>query len=276
MTSTRKQAVLNSGVFKEIIPQLFSQVNKAGAEQVLVRCPFDHDDKNPSLSVNTAAGLFHCFACGAKGNGFDLYMKMKDCDFKTALRELEELAGITPPVSGKKVVSKVVATFVYHDAQGRPQYWKKRYEPGFDGKRRKSFAFYHGDLKKAEKKGRGGKALLYNLHHLVKLPEDEPVFFVEGEKCASVLTRWGLCATTLDAGGQAGKGAAWRQKWNTFFTGRDVYILPDNDLTGEEYAATLAKHLVPVAASVKALRLPGLPHKGDLVDWLKKEEVADE
>jgi DNA primase len=35
--------------------------------QVNVLCPF-HDDRQPSLSVNLEAKLFHCFACQAKGD----------------------------------------------------------------------------------------------------------------------------------------------------------------------------------------------------------------
>ncbi len=269
MKRDRKQAILDAGVFKEVIPQLFPQATQAGAEQILVCCPF-HDDSTPSLSVNTVAGLFNCFACGAKGNGFDLYMKAKDCGFKTALDELENIAGTTSCRVRNKLFPKVVATFTYHDAEGKPRYWKKRYEPGFDGKRKKSFAFYHGTSGKSEKKGRGGDPLPYNLHRLAVLPKGEPVFFLEGEAKADVLNRWSFCATSLDSGGQSGKGAAWRKEWNDYFAGRDIYILPDNDKTGEEYAASLAGHLFSVAASVKVLRLPGLPDKGDIVDWMKK------
>lgn len=270
MKIDRKQAVLDSGIFRELVPQLFQNAKTTTENQALVCCPF-HQDTTPSLSVNLAAGVFNCFACGAKGNGFDLYMKVKNCDFKTALAELEKLAGIERKSTVHKF-PQVVATFYYHDAEGNRRYWKKRFEPGFD-ERKKSFAFYHGNGK-AEAKGRGGDPLPYNLHRLATMPTGEPVFFLEGEAKADVLTEWGLYATSLDSGGQSGKGASWRKEWNRYFKGREVFILPDNDPTGEEYAKSLAGHLLPVAASVKVLRLPGLPVKGDVIDWLKRERCT--
>ena len=270
--NSRKQAILDTGIFKEVIPQLFPGAKQSGNDQIVVCCPF-HDDKNPSLSVNTVAGLFNCFACEAKGNGFDLYMKIKGCDFKTALDELEALAGITA-ARARKQKPKVVATFTYHDADGKPLYWKKRFEPSFDGKRSKAFCFYHGAANgPKQRKGRGGVAVPYNLHKLAVLPQGEPVYFLEGEQKADILNRWGLCATTLDSGGQSGKGNAWREEWNSYFAGRDVFIIPDNDKTGLAYQNMLAGHLLPVAASVKVVRLPGLKAKEDIVDWLKREMV---
>lgn len=274
MKNDRKQAVLDSGVFREAMGQLFPDARATGKDQALVCCPF-HDDSTPSLSVNTAAGLFHCFACGAKGNGFDLYMKVKGCDFKTALADLETMAGTTPATSPAQVrrFPQVVATFSYHDAEGARRYWKKRFEPGFDG-RKKSFAFYHQGKSGREEKGRGCDPLPYNLHLLAANPAGAPVFFLEGEAKADALTAWGLCATSLDSGGQSGKGATWRKEFAPYFAGREVFILPDNDPTGEEYAASIAGHLLPVAANVKVLRLPGLPAKGDILDWIRLARCA--
>jgi hypothetical protein len=37
-----------------------------GRARGLVKCPF-HDDGRASLSVDLAAGVFHCFGCGAEG-----------------------------------------------------------------------------------------------------------------------------------------------------------------------------------------------------------------
>lgn len=269
MKTNRKQAVIDAGIFPRVIGQLFPDAKQSEKEQVLVHCPF-HQDSTPSLSINTVAGLFNCFACGAVGNGFDLYMKIKSVDFKTALADLEALAGISPELgrpSAVKQLSRVVATFVYHDAEGNRCYWKKRYEPGFEPGRKKSFAFFHDDQGR-EKKGRGGDPLLYNLHRLVAAPRDEPFFFLEGEAKADALTAWGLYGTSLDSGGQSGKGSAWREGFKEYFQGREVVILPDNDETGEVYASSIAARVLPVAKSVKILRLPNLPPKGDILDWI--------
>jgi len=36
-------------------------------------CPLpDHEDRNPSASVNTDEGKWHCFACGRGGDGYDI------------------------------------------------------------------------------------------------------------------------------------------------------------------------------------------------------------
>jgi putative DNA primase/helicase len=262
----RKQALLASGIMADIVRQLFpSAKSTSNGQQILAHCPF-HQDSNPSLSIQISTGLYHCFSCPAKGDGFDLYMKLKNCDFKTTISELEAIAGIHHKPTNKQK-SQVVATFFYHDESGNRRYWKKRYEPGFDG-RKKSFAFYH-DVGGNETKGRGGNSLLYNLHLLKAVSGPGPVFFVEGEAKADALTSWGLCATSLDSGGQSGKGATWSKEFTGYFSGKDVYILPDNDPTGEEYAASIADLLLGVAASVKVLRLPDLPAKGDILDWIK-------
>src|SRR5262249_10222579 len=44
-------------------------------------------------------------------------------------------------------------------------------------------------------------------------------------------------------------------------------ILPDNDEPGHKHAHQVARSLLGVAASVSILELPGLPPKGDIVDW---------
>jgi DNA primase len=277
MKKDRKEAIIKMGVFPLVIRQLFPDAKQSGKDQILVHCPF-HQDSTPSLSVNTVAGLFHCFACGAAGNGFDLYMKIKSVDFKTALAELEALASISPERGRAPVVkqqSQVVATFVYHDAKGNRRYWKKRYEPGFEPGRKKSFAFFHDDQGR-EKKGRGGDSLLYNLHRLVTAPQGEPIYFLEGEAKADALTAWGLYATSLDSGGQSGKGSAWREGFKEYFKGREVVILPDNDETGEIYASSIAGRLLPVASAVKILRLPNLPPKGDVIDWIASHSAEGE
>lgn len=51
-------------------------------------CPF-HDDKNPSLSINTHNGAFYCFSCGAKGGDMVSFLMQRDqLDFITTVKTL--------------------------------------------------------------------------------------------------------------------------------------------------------------------------------------------
>ena len=49
---------------------------------------------------------------------------------------------------------------------------------------------------------------------------------------------------------------------------RILVVLPDNDEPGRRHAEKVAKSLWSKAASIKVLKLPGLPDKGDVSDWL--------
>jgi hypothetical protein len=82
-------------------------------------------------------------------------------------------------------------------------------------------------------------------------------------------------AATCNAGGatkQTADGKRRRSKWrpelNSFFRGRDVIVLPDNDDAGRDHACAVAANLARVATSVRILELPHLPPKGDVSDWL--------
>ena len=56
----------------------------------------------------------------------------------------------------------------------------------------------------------------------------------------------------------AAKGLEW-----------DVVILPDNDDHGRTHRDVVGAFLQDVAAWVRVLDLPGLPPKGDVIDWVK-------
>lgn len=90
------------------------------------------------------------------------------------------------------------------------------------------------------------------------------VVIVEGENKADVLIERGICATCNPGG--AGR---WKTEYTPYFQGKTVVILPDNDTAGNNHASDVATALAPVAASVKVVALPGLPAKGDILDWFK-------
>ncbi len=67
-------------------------LKKAGRLYAAV-CPF-HDDHDPSLKINPQTGSYNCYVCGAHGDVFDLVMKLRNCDFIEAARELARQYGV--------------------------------------------------------------------------------------------------------------------------------------------------------------------------------------
>ena len=59
-------------------------------------CPF-HNEKTPSFSVNEDKGFYHCFGCGEHGDIISFTMKHNHMDFKAAIAELANIAGVKMP-----------------------------------------------------------------------------------------------------------------------------------------------------------------------------------
>jgi len=59
-------------------------------------------------------------------------------------------------------------------------------------------------------------------------------------------------------------------------SGADVVILPDNDQHGRSHLDAVAASLKEVGARVRVLDLPGLPPKGDVVDWAEAGGTAEQ
>ena len=56
-------------------------------------CPF-HQEKTPSMSLDPARGLYHCFGCGAGGDVFTFVQESQGLDFNEAVELLASRAGI--------------------------------------------------------------------------------------------------------------------------------------------------------------------------------------
>ncbi len=67
-------------------------VKKSG-RNVMAVCPF-HQEKTPSMSVDAARGLFHCFGCGESGDLFRFVEQTQNLNFSEALELLARRAGI--------------------------------------------------------------------------------------------------------------------------------------------------------------------------------------
>lgn len=117
----------------------------------------------------------------------------------------------------------------------------------------------------------GVRRVLYRLPRLLEAEKAETVFIAEGERDVDNLTAIGMVATT-----NVGGAGNWKPELGEALKGRSVVILPDNDPPGEKHAAVVSKALEGVASSVKILRLPGLPPKGDVTDWIGNGGTADQ
>lgn len=67
-------------------------LKKRGAEY-LGLCPF-HGEKNPSFTVNSQKGFYHCFGCGAHGTVFDFLMQLERLSFPEAVEQVAESLGM--------------------------------------------------------------------------------------------------------------------------------------------------------------------------------------
>ncbi len=70
-----------------------TKVKRSGRSFVAV-CPF-HEEKTPSMSIDRARGLYHCFGCGKGGDVFTFIQETQGVDFGDALEMLARKAGVT-------------------------------------------------------------------------------------------------------------------------------------------------------------------------------------
>ena len=75
-------------------------------------CPF-HNEKTPSFSVNEDKGFYHCFGCGEHGDIISFTMKSENIDFKAAISELADMAGIKMPEIKQKSAEQIKAEETY-------------------------------------------------------------------------------------------------------------------------------------------------------------------
>lgn len=78
------------------LAELAAEVTKVrrSGRSVMAVCPF-HQEKTPSLSIDAARGLFHCFGCGKSGDVFQWVQETQSTDFVGALELLARRANVT-------------------------------------------------------------------------------------------------------------------------------------------------------------------------------------
>jgi len=145
---------------------------------------------------------------------------------------------------------RIVSAFDYTDEDGTLIYQIVRLEP-------KRFLQGYPD-------GGGGwiwrkskRQVLYRLREVIEAPI---VFLVEGEKDAETLRSHGFVATTNAGGAEA----PWLPQFTEALRGREVILIPDNDVPGWKRVMKIARALLGNAARIVVLELPGVK---DTTEW---------
>src|SRR5262245_9724820 len=244
------------------------------------RCPA-HDDRRASLSIaqgDDGTGLVKCHA------GCDTAAILAAVGLKLA-GLFPAKAGPTPtrngrPTSGVRTFAtatdavaglerrhgKRSALWTYHDAHGEPIGVVVRWD-GPSGKDIRPVA-RHADGWRI-----GAMPDPRPLYGLPDLAAAGRVIVCEGEKAADAARPLNFVATTSAGGSQAAGKTDWRP-----LAGKEVWLLPDNDLPGRKYAETVASILAKLtpATTIRVIELPNLPDGGDIVDWIDAHGDAAE
>lgn len=240
---------------------------KPEAGQLVGKCPF-HEDDTPSFFVSPEkdGGVYLCRGCGAKGDLFEWLQKNEGLSFPKAVAAAAKEAGVE--LEEKPTERRIVATYTYRDEAGEVLYTIERWEPGKAG-RSKDFTQGYLDEQGNRVSKRHPRQVLYRLPEVLKAADaDEPIFIVEGEKCAEALAGIGLCSTTHAGGASAIK--TWTKDFAEPLGGARVVLIPDNDGPGRKLADHVIETLLSLVAELRVLELPVKEKGHDVVEWLEQ------
>ena len=250
--------------------RLGTQFRSDSVKQV-TRCPF-HQDRKPSLSLDFAKGVWHCFVGCGSGGLIDFEVKFSGGISRTqALGAIYETLGVEHDIQAVPD-EEPEAIYPYTDEHGRMLFQKLRFPGkrfvqrmvGQDG----HWVYKLGTVRKP----------LYNLPALITANN---AIICEGEKDADNVNK--LRLSSLDESGFSrvvsttnfdGAGH-WSPELSRCFSGKDVAILPDFDDPGRHHAAAVAASVFDFAAAVKVIELPGLEAHGDASDYLQTHSGQD-
>lgn len=185
-----------------------TKVKKSGRTFMAV-CPF-HEEKTPSMSVDRARGLYHCFGCGKGGDIFSFVQETQGLTFADSLELLARKAGVTltrDPGEEKRRGRRGAAVEAI----------------------RRAIDVYHDRLKKSEDAG-PARSYLRSRGYDIDVIEQWKIGFAG--------TSWDTLSKELKAAGieetaitDAGLGRKGRRGLYDFFRGRLMF--PIHDLRGD-------------------------------------------
>jgi putative DNA primase/helicase len=257
-------------------------------------CPI-HNGTGDNFSVNAKTGMWCCHSqCGRGGSMFDLEMALTNTEFVVAANEVRRivgrpvlrqvdrepemkwgLPGWSHDYLGQQIESveqkmkwQHTAVYPYFDADGRPSFVKVRFADKQNGKTFRQFGLT-SKLGWRSRKQAGKTPILYRLNTLAAAAE---VFIVNGEKAADRGAHELGIVTTCTPDGEG----HWWGEYTKALLGKSIRIITDRDEKGELHGKVVSEAVVSHVAELKIIRLPGLPPKGDLWDWIEAGGSRDQ
>ena len=259
----------------------------------LIRCPYpDHEDKNPSFSIDPSKQFYNCFGCGRKGDQIDLYMNLFNMNFPTALDNIIQVFNlkINSKSSNRK---RIEAVYPYYDTNNNLVYETIRFFPkGFSARRparteELELEYAINKQTKAPIENRTGKK--YNVDkegyvwtlngvnefvpfqlRLLLNNSNETVLVVGGEKDVLNLIELGFIATTNPLG-----EGNFQKDLIKYFDNKEVVIIPDCDKKGEKHLFDVYNKLSPVVKSIRYSELPyNKTSKKDISDFIEEQKKS--
>lgn len=219
-------------------------------------------DHNPSLSIRDRDGKvrLHCFVgCDGKEIVNALGLTFHDLGYESDPAWRNRIkASVVRPAGHKKPLGTLEATYRYTDERGELVAEKLRFEGKVFLWRKPQAG--GGWIWKVDREN----LPLYMLHEVVN---SKACVLTEGEKDVETLRSLGMVATTAPNGVKS-----WRPEFAQYFANKKVWILPDSDKPGIQYAHESAKAILPVAKSV---RIVYLPEAKDVTEFLATHPASE-
>lgn len=233
-----------------------------GNERTATRCAgHQHKPDHWCVTVNVQSQIWHCNDCDTGGSVVDWIAIERGVNPISIFKEFAAGLSQQPDRNDAPAKGRIVATYDYTDEHGELLYQVVRLEP-------KSFR---------QRQPVGHGEWQWNMEGAVRVPYRLPevlkadlVIVCEGEKDVESLRKLGYVAT-CNVGG-AGK---WLEAYADTLKGRNVVVIPDNDVAGKNHAVQVIASLSGRAVSAKLVPMP-VPHKdaSDFIAAAKSPETA--
>lgn len=247
-------------------------------------CP-NHNDKNASLSISydtkTEKIIMKCHA-GCNTGDILKSVGLTFADLGSSNKTIKNTE------KNKNKDSNIECIYTYVDENGQPLYEKVRFKEKKFSQRRVVnnnilwgldagiyYETFKGSNEYSLKYKENSKTInaftqkptLYKLNELINAVKNKDnVFICEGEKDVQTLNNMGFIATTNSTGAGPEK---WLNEYCEYFTGANVIILPDNDITGVEFGNEIKNKLKKYANKIKMIVVSN-KEKGDITDYINE------